>query len=72
MTWAVERLIGQPEFEQARGVIMELCNDTAPEALPIFDAIAGGLSLSIEQCVALVRAAPMEPDLRDAVLAYCN
>jgi hypothetical protein len=65
-------LIGQPDFEQARGVLMELCGCTADKALTIVIAVAKTLGVSTEAGVSVLRAAPLHPDLRAFVLRYCQ
>jgi hypothetical protein len=66
------RLIGLPEFEQARGVLMELCVCTADEALVVVGDIANGLGVSLERGVSMLRAAPTRPALLEVVRGFCH
>jgi hypothetical protein len=51
-------LVGQRDFEQARGVVMEVCGYTADEALRAMAAFTRNTQMTIEDCVSMLLASP--------------
>jgi hypothetical protein len=51
-------LVGQPAFEQARGILMEFCQCTAAQALTLMSEVASRTGSTAETVVATVHADP--------------
>lgn len=51
--------VGQVAFEQARGVVMEVCGFTADEALAALSAFTSKTDLDVELIVSRLRTTPM-------------
>jgi hypothetical protein len=51
-------LVGQPDFEQARGVLMETHGYTADEALTAIERFTRKTGTAVEDCVSMLRASP--------------
>jgi hypothetical protein len=62
-------LIGQPAFEQARGILMELCGYTAAEALAAMGEIERVTGRSAEDVVVVLAEVPTRDWLRNLGLA---
>jgi hypothetical protein len=52
------QLIGQVDFEQARGVLMETHGYTADEALTAIEAFTRKTGTAVEECVFMLRTSP--------------
>jgi len=51
-------LVGQPTFEQARGVLMELCGFTPDEALTAIEKFTRRTGIAVDTCVSMLRTSP--------------
>jgi hypothetical protein len=57
-------LVGQADFEQARGVLMETHGYTADEALTAIEAFTRKSGTGVEECVFMLRTFPVLYALR--------
>jgi hypothetical protein len=62
-------LMGEPAFEQARGVLMQCCGYSAADALTAISEAAQRSGTAPEDLVAMLRAAPISTVGRFALCA---
>jgi hypothetical protein len=53
-------LIGQPAFEQARGIVMQTGNYSADQALTAIREFACRTGTDIDDCVSMLRSSPAD------------